>query len=107
MSRMRVRLYVNHPLGTGQSVPLSADQAHYLFGVMRLRVGDELLLFNGRDGEWRASVTVATKRTACLSAHEQERPLRLPPDLWLLFAPLKKARTALVVEKAVEMGVAR
>jgi len=103
----KVRLYVDHPLGAGQSVPLDRDQAHYLFGVMRLGQGDHVALFNGRDGEWRAEVVEAGKRAGTLSCEQQTAPLRLPPDLWLLFAPIKKARTDFIVEKAAEMGAAR
>ena len=103
----KVRLYVDHPLGPGQTVPLDAAQAHYLFGVMRLAVGAVVSLFNGRDGEWDAAVAQAGKRGGVLAVGVQTLPLVLPPDLWLCFAPLKKARTDFVVEKAVEMGVAR
>ena len=103
----KIRLYVDQPLGQGQSVPLDKAQAHYLFGVMRLAVGDEVLLFNGRDGEWRASIAEAGKRHGLLACVEQTRALQMPPDLWLLFAPIKKARTDFIVEKAVEMGVRR
>ncbi|AXT36050.1 16S rRNA (uracil(1498)-N(3))-methyltransferase [Phaeobacter sp. LSS9] len=103
----KIRLYVEHPLGAGQSVPLDRDQAHYLFGVMRQAVGAQLLLFNGRDGEWRVEVAEASKRSGVLLCQEQTRPLVLPPDLWLLFAPIKKARTDFIVEKAAEMGAAR
>ncbi|AUQ75667.1 16S rRNA (uracil(1498)-N(3))-methyltransferase [Phaeobacter sp. BS52] len=103
----KIRLYVEHPLGAGQSVPLDRDQAHYLFGVMRQAVGAQLLLFNGRDGEWRVEVAEASKRSGVLICQEQTRPLALPPDLWLLFAPIKKARTDFIVEKAAEMGAAR
>ncbi|ATF19679.1 16S rRNA (uracil(1498)-N(3))-methyltransferase [Phaeobacter gallaeciensis] len=103
----KIRLYVEHPLGAGQSVPLDRDQAHYLFGVMRQAVGAQLLLFNGRDGEWRVEVAEASKRSGVLVCQEQTRPLVLPPDLWLLFAPIKKARTDFIVEKAAEMGAAR
>ncbi|WP_158969109.1 16S rRNA (uracil(1498)-N(3))-methyltransferase [Chachezhania sediminis] len=102
-----VRLYVDHPLGQGQSVPLSQPQAHYLFGVMRLTVGVSVELFNGQDGEWRAEVVEAGKRGGALDCVEQLRPLQMPPDLWLCFAPVKKARTDFIVEKAVEMGVRR
>jgi 16S rRNA (uracil1498-N3)-methyltransferase len=76
-------------------------------GVMRLAVGDAIHLFNGRDGEWRATLTVAAKRGAIATCQTQTRALHLPPDLWLLFAPIKKARTDFIVEKAVELGVAR
>jgi 16S rRNA (uracil1498-N3)-methyltransferase len=103
----KIRLYVDHPLTPGQTVPVSPEQAHYLFGVMRLAVGAVLSVFNGRDGEWDAAVVTAGKRGGVLRADAQTLPLLLPPDLWLCFAPLKKARTDFVVEKAVEMGVAR
>jgi 16S rRNA (uracil1498-N3)-methyltransferase len=102
-----IRLHVDHPLATGQAVPLTPDQAHYLTGVMRLAVGAEVRLFNGRDGEWRASLTMASRRGAIATCEGQTRPQSMPPDLWLLFAPVKKARTDFIVEKAVELGVAR
>lgn len=103
----RIRLYVDHPLGAAQTVPLSHDQAHYLFSVMRLGAQDEVLLFNGRDGEWRAQVLESLKRGGVLHCLEQTRPLQMPPDLWLVFAPIKKERTAFIVEKAAELGAAR
>ncbi|WP_323767815.1 16S rRNA (uracil(1498)-N(3))-methyltransferase [Marinovum sp.] len=101
-----VRLYVEHPLGQGQTIPLERAQAHYLFGVMRLEAGAELLLFNGADGEWRAEVAQVGKRGGVLVCREQSRAQAAPPDLWLVFAPVKKAQTQFIVEKAVEMGVA-
>jgi 16S rRNA (uracil1498-N3)-methyltransferase len=107
MAEAKIRLFVEHPLGPGQPVPLTSDQAHYLFGVMRLVVGAAVLLFNGRDGEWRADVVEAGKRGGVLVCVALTKPLQMPPDLWLLFAPIKKARTDFIVEKAVEMGVAR
>ena len=107
MSEAKVRLYVDQALGTGQPVAVSADQANYLFNVMRLGPGDAVALFNGRDGEWRAVVGQAGKRAGLLRCVALTAPLRLPPDLWLLFAPIKKARTDFIVEKAVELGVAR
>ena len=107
MASSKIRLYVEHPLGQGQRIPLTRDQAHYLFGVMRLGLGDTVLLFNGRDGEWRAEVEEASKRSGLLKVNEQTHPLLMPPDLWLLFAPIKKARTDFIVEKATEMGAAQ
>ena len=107
MKMAKIRLYVEHPLGAGQSVPLERDQAHYLFGVMRLGLGDGVALFNGRDGEWQAEVVHAGKRAGILECREQSGAQRMPPDLWLLFAPIKKARTDFIVEKAAEMGAAR
>ena len=107
MSAGKIRLYVDHPLGPGQSVPLDRDQANYLFAVMRGAVGDEIALFNGQDGEWRATVAQGSKRGGSLTVADQIGPLQLPPDLWLLFAPIKKARTDFIVEKAAELGAAR
>ncbi|MDG2056445.1 MAG: 16S rRNA (uracil(1498)-N(3))-methyltransferase [Tateyamaria sp.] len=107
MKDAKIRLYVEHDLGPGQSVVLSRDQAHYLFGVMRLSLGRQVLVFNGRDGEWQATVTEAGKRGGVLTCVAQTRPLQLPPDLWLLFAPIKKTRTDFIVEKAAEMGARR
>ena len=106
-SRAKVRLYVEHPLGAGQTVPLSRDQAHYLFGVMRLAEGAQVALFNGSEGEWTAEVVEAGKRGGVLACRDQAAPQMMPPDLWLLFAPIKKARTDFIVEKAAEMGAAR
>lgn len=103
----KIRLYVDHPLGEGQSIPLEKEQAHYLFGVMRQRLGGAVALFNGVDGEWQAEVTEAGKRGGTLTCREQSKPLQMPPDLWLIFAPIKKARTDFIVEKAAEMGAAR
>jgi 16S rRNA (uracil1498-N3)-methyltransferase len=107
MSRPKIRLHVEHPLGEGQTVDLSREQANYLFAVMRLSPGDEVALFNGRDGEWRARVAEGSKRGGTLAVVERTAPQQDPPDLWLLFAPIKKARTDFIVEKAAEMGAAR
>ncbi|CAM3494239.1 16S rRNA (uracil(1498)-N(3))-methyltransferase [Paracoccus nototheniae] len=103
----RIRLYIDHPLLAGQAVPLDGAQAHYLSGVMRLRPGDALSVFNGRDGEWAAVLTDAGKRGGSVLPDRQSAPQQDPPDLWLIFAPIKKARTDFIVEKAAEMGAAR
>lgn len=102
-----IRLHVEQPLGAGQAVALSEGQANYLFAVMRLGVGAMVSLFNGSDGEWRAEVAEAGKRRGVLVCRALSRPQGVPPDLWLLFSPVKKDRTAFVVEKAVELGAAR
>lgn len=86
---------------------MDAGQAHYLSGVMRLRQGDAVAVFNGRDGEWQASLQEAGKRGGSVSVLAQTAPQQDPPDLWLIFAPIKKARTDFIVEKAAEMGAAR
>jgi len=103
----KVRLYVDQPLGEGQTVSLSKEQAHYLFGVMRLGLGSVISLFNGRDGEWDGEIAEAGKKAGRLDCIKQTKPLQLPPDLWLIFAPIKKDRTDFIVEKATEMGAAR
>ena len=103
----KVRLYVDHPLGEGQTVPLGPAQSRYLFSVMRLRGGDPVHVFNGREGEWHAEVAEAGKKGGTLLVRWPVAGQRMPPDLWLLFAPLKKTRTDFVVEKAAELGAAR
>lgn len=102
-----IRLYLNQPLAPEQSVALSRDHAHYLFGVMRLKPGAEIEVFDGVTGAYRAQVAETGKRGGVLTLGERTRPLQQPPDLWLLFAPIKKARTDFIVEKAAEMGAAR
>lgn len=103
----KIRLYVASPLAAGASVALDRDQARYLFSVMRLSVDDEVLLFNGADGEWRARVAEAGKKGGALEAITQTKRQISPPDLWLMFAPIKKARTDFIAEKAAEMGARR
>lgn len=103
----KVRLYVDQPLGAGQAVAVGPEQANYLFAVMRLPVGAAVLLFNGREGEWRAVVQDAGKKRGLLLCETQTRPQAAPPDLWLIFSPVKKERTNFIVEKAVELGVRR
>ena len=100
------RLYVAPDLIEGGAVHLDGDQAHYLTRVMRLGVGDPVRVFNGRHGEWDASLSASTKSTATLQLGPRVREQAGVPDIWLLFAPLKKARTDFVVEKAVELGAA-
>lgn len=102
-----VRLYIDQPLAAGQPVTLPAAQAHYLASVMRLRPGAMIELFNGRDGSWAAEITALRKRDGQAVPEAQVALQRMPPDLWLLFAPLKKTRTDFIVEKATELGCAR
>jgi len=107
MTREKIRLFVDAPLHEGQSIVLARAQAHYLFGVMRLGPGARVALFNGHAGEWVAEVAEAGKRGGVLAVLGQSAPQLDPPDLWLVFAPIKKARTDFIVEKAAEMGAAR
>jgi len=99
------RLFLDAPLSEGARLDLDKDQAHYLLTVMRRKNGDGVRVFNGQDGEWRCVVSDATRRTASLVIERQNRPQHAPPDMALYFAPVKKARTDFIVEKATELGV--
>ncbi len=101
------RIYLDRPLAAGQAVPLNRDQANYLLNVLRLSSGDGVLLFNGRDGEWRAVLASAGKKTLAAEVQDQSREQPQPADLHFLFAPLKHARLDYTVQKAVELGVSR
>jgi 16S rRNA (uracil1498-N3)-methyltransferase len=100
------RLYLDAPLGEGRSVALEREQSNYLGNVLRLSAGDSVLVFNGRDGEWRASIT-GRKRPDSLTIEARTRPQDHLPDLAYVFAPLKHARLDYMVQKAVEMGACR
>ena len=101
------RLYVEPPLSAGIAVGLDAGQANYLGNVLRLKEGGEVLLFDGVSGEWLARVVEAGKRRMILGVVEATRGQEAVPDLTLAFAPVKKGRVDWLVEKAVELGVAR
>jgi 16S rRNA (uracil1498-N3)-methyltransferase len=101
------RLFVEADLGEGASLTLSRDQANYLRNVLRLNAGDAVLIFNGRDGEWRAELAQSGKRQANLTVLSRTRPQEAGPDIAYLFAPLKRTRLDYMVQKATEMGVAR
>jgi len=98
------RLYSEAPLETGAVLELARDQANYLLNVLRLRSGDSILVFNGRDGEWLCAIRAEGRKQASLEALEQTRPQPPAPDLIYLFAPLKHARLDYIAQKAVEMG---
>ena len=101
------RLFVQTPLTAGAVVELDSAQANYLGNVMRLKQGGQLLVFDGVSGEWLAEIAEAGKRRMMLAVVEPTRPQESVPDLWLAFAPVKKGRVEWLVEKAVELGVAR
>ena len=104
MSSKRQRLFVTSKLEPGATVALSKDQAHYLGNVLRLKQGDNLLLFNGGDGEWWAELGAIGKKQAEVRLDHQSRPQEDGPDLHYLFAPLKRARLDYIVQKATELG---
>lgn len=101
------RLYVRAPLAAGVEVDLDAAHANYLGNVMRKGAGDELLVFDGRSGEWLATIAEAGKKRMSLAIERQTREAETLPDLTLAFAPVKRAQTDWLVEKATELGIFR
>ena len=102
-----IRLYVTADLAPGVAVALDHGQSHYLVSVMRRAVGDEVLVFNGHDGEWRAPIEVLGKRGVIVRPTVQARAQALGPDLDLVVALVKRARVETIVEKAAELGARR
>jgi len=100
-----IRVFVDADLPGEGTLQLGKDQSHYLTNVMRLKVGAALLVFNGMDGEWLAQVSCAEKRAVTLSLTERTKEQTPEPDLWLIFAPIKKARLDFIAQKATELGV--
>lgn len=100
------RLFVAADLAAGAELALDRDRAHYLRNVLRAAAGESVGLFNGRDGEWRARIASLGKAAATLSVEAQTRPQAPEPDVWLVFAPIKRARIDFVAEKATELGAA-
>ena len=101
------RLYVSQPLVTGAELKLEPQQANYLVNVLRLATGAPVLLFNGHDGEFSASLTAGARKAASLIVGAQTRAQEAPPDVDYLFAPLKHARLDYMAQKAIEMGASR
>ena len=102
-----VRLYIPQPLSPGAALAPTPEQSRYLTQVMRLKAGDDLLVFNGRDGEWRCSVAEVLKRGCLLKAEERVREQIVPPDVELILAVVKKSPLEFAVEKATELGARR
>ena len=101
------RLFLGQTLAQGATLNLEAAQANYLVNVLRLKAGANVLVFNGRDGEWRAELAATGKKKVALNVVERTREQTVAPDLHYLFSPLKHARLDYMVQKAVEMGVSR
>lgn len=100
-----IRLYTDLPLSSGAILPCDEKRAHYLLQVMRLKAGSDVLVFNGKDGEWYASLEPTGKKLATLHVQRPSREQYTPPSLWLFATPLKNGRSEWVVEKATELGV--
>ncbi len=106
MSRKnRIRLFAYTPLSEGGIYQANEDQTHYLKNVMRCAVGDEIFLFDGINGEFCSIISEISKKSIFLKAGQKVFDFEKSPDIWLLFAPLKKENTDFVIEKAVELGV--
>ena len=103
----RIRLFVEDDLATGGGLTLGREQSHYLQNVMRRGAGDRVAVFNGRDGELWAELTEMRRGAVSLSLGERIREQAPEPDLWLVFAPIKRAAVNFVVTKATELGVSR
>lgn len=103
--KANIRLFVENSLPGDGSLTLDKEQSHYLANVMRLKTGAEVSLFNGQDGEWVTEVTDIQKRAVTLRIVSQAKEQATEPDLWLVFAPIKKARIDFVAQKATELGV--
>jgi 16S rRNA (uracil1498-N3)-methyltransferase len=101
------RLFVRQPLGEGTEVELDASPTNYLGNVLRLGPGSELLVFDGRSGEWVARIADVGKKRMTLAVERKAREPETIPDVWLAFAPVKRAQTDWLVEKATELGAAR
>lgn len=101
----KLRLYVESALAEVGRIVIEDGQAHYLLHVMRAKLGDRISLFNGRDGEWLAEVAEIAKRTCTVTCTVQIAPQSDVPDLWLVFAPIKKTPADYLTQKATELGV--
>ena len=104
---VKVRLFLQNKLSVGSFITLSDDQAKYLFKVMRLNIGQNISVIDGNTGEYLAKIIEKNARSGKLQIVQKSKGVLLPPDLWLLFAPLKKTRTEFIIEKATELGVQR
>lgn len=104
---LRTRLYLSEGFSPSVSLGLTPQQIHYLRNVLRLASGVEIAVFNGKDGEWRAKIETLTKETGTICLEEQLRPMISSPDIWLLFAPIKRQGVDLIAEKATELGISR
>ena len=103
----KLRLYVTGDLGAGVAVTATDSQAHYLLHVMRAKAGARVSLFNGRDGEWLAEIAAAGKRGVTLTGLKQTQVQADVPDVWLVFAPVKKTPADYLAQKATELGAAK
>ena len=103
----KIRIYADVDLSVDSLVDLTPEQSHYLLTVMRLTAGEKILVFNNHDGEFECTLIPQSKKQAQLKVNSQTKKYESCPDIWLMFAPLKKDRTDFVVEKATELGASK
>lgn len=103
----KIRLYVDSKLEESAFIDLSKEQSHYLCNVMRQKESDEILVFNGENGEWLCSINSISKKNCSVQAIKQSRSQKDEPDIWLCFAPVKNAPINNLVQKATELGVSK
>ncbi len=104
-TKIKTRLYINQNLETSDVIILEGEQLHYLNHVLRVCDGDKIAVFDGQNGEFEFEVLKAGKKSINLNKISKLRNFYLPPDLWLLFAPVKKDKTDFIIQKAGELGV--
>ena len=111
MSKNKIRLYCDINLRelfeAEKECALAKEQFHYLIDVMRCKVGDKLNLLDGKTGEYECKITFISRKEIRIRILHFLKSLASPVDLWLLFAPIKKGKTELIIEKCVELGVKR
>jgi 16S rRNA (uracil1498-N3)-methyltransferase len=105
MAEIAPRLYLQNGLVAGAEIPLPPPQAHFLRNVLRLETGATLAVFNGEQGEWLATIDCIGKKAAAVTIQAQRRPPEPEPDVWLLFAPIKRTPIDFIAQKATELGV--
>ena len=101
----KIRLYIEQNLALHDQISLDPQQSHYLVTVMRQKIGDEIIVFNGLDGEWVAQISETSKRQVYIIVVSQKRHQSIFPDIWLIFSLIKRNRMDFMVEKATELGV--
>ncbi|MBR1605369.1 MAG: 16S rRNA (uracil(1498)-N(3))-methyltransferase [Alphaproteobacteria bacterium] len=101
----QIRLYIAQPLSVNNAIELDEKQSHYLTHVMKRQVGDSLLCFDNQSGEYLCEIAETSKKHCVLHILKLQRSYCLPPDIWLIFAPVKKDNTDFIVQKATELGV--
>lgn len=105
VNRAKIRIFIPNDLSLGLELSLPEEVSHYLANVMRLQPGDVIGVFNGISGEFDCQITVVRKKQVTVKVLHQSRMFQDVPDIWLLFAPVKKDKTDFIIEKAVELGV--